>query len=141
MIQMQLHVHMDQDQFGALLVGVGYAKALSYTINKPLVGVNHIEGHIAANYITFKELEPEFLCLIISGGHTHLVKIEDYTKFEILGKTKDDAIGEAFDKVARVIGLTYPRRTKNRQTCKKWYKQYRTSKSAFRWIEFQLQWN
>lgn len=93
---------------GALLVGVGYAKALSYALNKPLVGTNHIEGHIAANYITFKELEPEFLCLIISGGHTHLVKIEDYTKFEILGKTRDDAIGEAFDKVARVMNLSYP---------------------------------
>ena len=73
-----------------------------------LFGVNHIEGHIAANYITFKELEPEFLCLVISGGHTHLVKIEDYTRFKILGKTKDDAIGEAFDKVARVMNLSYP---------------------------------
>ena len=93
---------------GALLVGTSYAKALSYALNKPLVGVNHIEGHIAANYITFKELEPEFLCLIISGGHTHLVKIEDYTKFKILGRTKDDAIGEAFDKVARVMDLPYP---------------------------------
>ena len=93
---------------GALLVGVAYAKALSYALNKPLVGVNHIEGHIAANYITFKELEPPFLCLIISGGHTHLVDIKDYTEFEILGKTRDDAIGEAFDKVARVVGLGYP---------------------------------
>ncbi len=78
-----------------------------------LYGVNHIEGHIAANYITFKELEPEFLCLVISGGHTHLVKISDYTKFEILGKTRDDAIGEAFDKVARVMNLSYPGRTKS----------------------------
>lgn len=93
---------------GALLVGVAYAKALSYALNKPLVGVNHIEGHIAANYITFKELEPPFLCLIVSGGHTHLVNIKDYTQFEILGKTRDDAIGEAFDKVARVVGLGYP---------------------------------
>ena len=93
---------------GALLVGVGYAKALSYALNKPLVGVNHIEGHIAANYITFKELEPPFLCLVISGGHTHLVYIEDYTKFKILGRTRDDAIGEAYDKVARVVGLEYP---------------------------------
>lgn len=93
---------------GALLVGVAYAKALSYALNKPLVGVNHIEGHIAANYITFKELEPPFLCLIVSGGHTHLVHIKDYTEFEILGKTRDDAIGEAFDKVARVVGLGYP---------------------------------
>ncbi len=73
-----------------------------------MFGVNHIEGHIAANYITFKELEPEFLCLVISGGHTHLVKIEDYTSFKILGRTKDDAIGEAFDKVARVMNLNYP---------------------------------
>ena len=83
-----------------------------------MFGVNHIEGHIAANYITFKELELEFLCLIISGGHTHLVKIEGYTKFEILGRTKDDAIGEAFDKVARVMNLSYPRRTKSRQISK-----------------------
>lgn len=93
---------------GALLVGVSYAKALSYSLNKPLVGVNHIMGHIAANYISYLELEPPFLCLIISGGHTHLVHIKDYTSFEILGKTRDDAIGEAFDKVARVIGLEYP---------------------------------
>ena len=93
---------------GALLVGVSYAKGLSYALNKPLTPTNHIEGHIAANYITHKELEPPFLCLIISGGHTHLVYIEDYNKFEIIGKTRDDAIGEAFDKVARVIGLGYP---------------------------------
>ncbi len=93
---------------GALLVGVSYAKALSYALNKPLVGTNHIEGHIAANYITNQKLEPPFLCLIISGGHTHLVHIKNYKEFEILGKTRDDAIGEAFDKVARVIGLGYP---------------------------------
>ena len=94
---------------GALLVGVSYAKALSYAINKPLVGVNHIEGHIAANYITNKDLKPPFLCTIVSGGHTHLVHIKDYKEFEILGKTRDDAIGEAFDKVARVIGLRLSR--------------------------------
>lgn len=93
---------------GALLVGVSYAKALSYATGKPLVGTNHIEGHIAANYITNTKLEPPFLCLIISGGHTHLVHIKDYKNFEILGRTRDDAIGEAFDKVARVIGLGYP---------------------------------
>ena len=93
---------------GALLVGVAYAKALSYALNKPLIATNHIEGHIAANYISFKELEPPFLCLIVSGGHTHLVHIKDYRKFEILGSTRDDAIGEAYDKVARVIGLEYP---------------------------------
>ena len=93
---------------GALLVGVSYAKGLAFTLNKPLVGVNHIEGHIAANYITFKNLQPPFLCLVISGGHTHLVHVKEYNKFEILGKTRDDAIGEAFDKVARVLGLGYP---------------------------------
>ena len=93
---------------GALLVGLSYAKALSFSLNKPLVGVNHIEGHIAANYITFEELKPPFLCMIISGGHTHLVHVKDYCSFEILGKTRDDAVGEAFDKVARVIGLGYP---------------------------------
>lgn len=93
---------------GALLVGVSYAKALSYALNKPLTGTNHIEGHIAANYITHKDLKPPFICLIISGGHTHLVHIKNYDEFEILGKTRDDAIGEAFDKVARVIGLGYP---------------------------------
>jgi len=93
---------------GALLVGVSYAKALSYAIGKPLVATNHIEGHIAANYISHPHLEPPFLCMIISGGHTHLVHMKDYQTFEILGKTRDDAIGEAFDKVARVIGLGYP---------------------------------
>ena len=93
---------------GALLVGVSYAKGLSYATGKPLVAANHIQGHIAANYICYKELKPPFLCLVISGGHTHLINIKDYTDFEILGKTRDDAIGEAFDKVARVIGLGYP---------------------------------
>ena len=93
---------------GALLVGVSYAKGLSYALNKTLIGTNHIEGHIAANYITHKNLKPPFICLIMSGGHTHLVHIKDYNDFEILGKTRDDAVGEAFDKVARVIGLGYP---------------------------------
>lgn len=93
---------------GALLVGVSYAKALSYSLQKPLIATNHIHGHIAANYITHAELEPPFLCLIISGGHTHLVYIKNYSEFEVLGKTRDDAVGEAFDKVARVIGLGYP---------------------------------
>ena len=93
---------------GALLVGLSYGKALSYAINKPLVGVNHIQGHIAANYITHKDLKPPFLCLLVSGGNTQIVYVKDYTSFELLGKTRDDAIGEAFDKVARVVGLGYP---------------------------------
>ena len=93
---------------GALLVGVSYAKALSFAYDKPVVGVNHIQGHIAANYITHKELEPPYLCLVVSGGHSHLVHVKDYTKFEVLGKTRDDAVGEAFDKVARVVGIGYP---------------------------------
>ena len=93
---------------GALLVGVSYAKGLSYVTGKPLIPVNHIEGHIAGNYLTHNDLKPPFLCLIISGGHTHLVKVTDYNDFEILGKTRDDAVGEAFDKVARVVGLGYP---------------------------------
>ena len=93
---------------GALLVGLSYAKALSFAIDKPLIGVNHIQGHIAANYITYKDLEPPFLCVMMSGGNTQLVYVKDYTEFEVLGKTRDDAIGEAFDKVARVVGLGYP---------------------------------
>ena len=93
---------------GALLVGVSYAKALAYTLKKPLIPVHHIEGHIYANYIEDKELLPPFISLVISGGHTHIVYVKDYGKFEILGKTRDDACGEAFDKVARTIGLKYP---------------------------------
>lgn len=93
---------------GALLVGVAEAKAISYAKKLPLVGVHHIEGHICANYIENKELEPPFLCLVVSGGHTHLVKVLDYGAYEVLGKTRDDAAGEAFDKVARAIGLGYP---------------------------------
>ena len=93
---------------GALLVGVAEAKAIAFAAKKPLVGVHHIEGHISANYIENKELEPPFLCEIISGGHTHLVIVKDYGEFEILGRTRDDAAGEAFDKVARAIGLGYP---------------------------------
>ena len=93
---------------GALLVGVAEAKAISFARNLPLIGVHHIEGHISANYIENKELEPPFLCLVVSGGHTHLVRVADYGKYEILGRTRDDAAGEAFDKVARAIGLGYP---------------------------------
>lgn len=93
---------------GALLVGLSYAKALAYTLEIPIVAVNHIEGHIAANYIAHQTLEPPFLCLIVSGGHTHLVKVNGYTEFEVIGRTRDDAAGEAFDKVSRTLGLGYP---------------------------------
>ena len=93
---------------GALLVGLSEAKALAFALDKPLIPVHHIEGHIAANYIQNKEWKPPFVCEVISGGHTHLVHIKDYDNFEILGHTRDDAAGEAYDKVARVLGLTYP---------------------------------
>lgn len=93
---------------GALLVGVAEAKAIAFATDKPLVGVHHIEGHIAANYIENKELKPPFVALVVSGGHTHLVKVVDYGRYEIIGRTRDDAAGEAFDKVARAIGLGYP---------------------------------
>ena len=93
---------------GALLVGVAHAKAMAFAAKKPLIGVHHIEGHIAANYIENPDLEPPFGCLVVSGGHTHLVNVKDYGKYEILGRTRDDAAGEAFDKVARAVGLGYP---------------------------------
>lgn len=103
---------------GALLVGVAEAKAIAYAAGKPLLGVHHIEGHINANYIENGELEPPFLCLVVSGGHTHLVKVTDYGKYEILGRTRDDAAGEAYDKVARAIGLGYPGGPKIEQVSK-----------------------
>ena len=93
---------------GALLVGVAYAKSLAYALNIPIVPTHHIEGHIAANYLTCDNLKPPFMALVVSGGHTHLIYVKDYTDFEIIGKTRDDAVGEAFDKVARVLGLPYP---------------------------------
>ena len=93
---------------GALLVGVAEAKAIAFAAKKPLVGVHHIEGHICANYLENPELKPPFGALVVSGGHTHLVRVLDYGKYEILGRTRDDAAGEAFDKVARAIGLGYP---------------------------------
>ncbi len=93
---------------GALLVGVNFAKSLALAINKPLIPVHHIKGHIAANYIAHSELEPPYLCLVASGGHSHIIKVNDYTKFETIGKTLDDAAGEAFDKAARSMGFPYP---------------------------------
>ena len=93
---------------GALLVGVSAAKAESFAPGVPFIGVNHIEWHISANFIENKELEPPFVCLVVSGGHTHLVVVKDYGEYEIIGRTRDDAAGEAFDKVARAIGLGYP---------------------------------
>lgn len=93
---------------GALLVGMQYAKSLAYAIGRPLIGVNHIEGHISANFIEHKELEPPFVCLVVSGGHSFIVYMKDFGEFEIIGQTRDDAAGEAYDKVARAIGLGYP---------------------------------
>ncbi len=93
---------------GALLTGVSAAKAIAAARGLPLIGVNHIHGHIAANYIAHETLEPPFVCLVASGGHSHIVYVKDYTDFEILGRTRDDAAGEAFDKIARVLGLGYP---------------------------------
>ena len=93
---------------GALLTGVSCMKGLSYAAGKPLIPVNHIEGHVSANYLTYPELEPPFVCLVVSGGHSHLVEVRDYGEYRLLGQTMDDAAGEAFDKAARVLGLPYP---------------------------------
>ena len=93
---------------GALLVGVSFAKGLAMATGKPLIPVHHIAGHMAANYITHQELKPPYLCLIVSGGHSHIVEVEDYTKYKVIGRTRDDAAGECFDKVARVLGFPYP---------------------------------
>lgn len=104
----QISVTYGPGLVGALLVGLSYAKALAYALEIPMVAVNHIEGHIAANYIAHPDLEPPFICLIVSGGHTHLVRVKGYTDFEVIGRTRDDAAGEAFDKVSRTLGLGYP---------------------------------
>lgn len=104
---------------GALLVGVAEAKAIAFAGEKPLVGVHHIEGHVSANFLENPDLEPPFVCLIVSGGHTHLVIVKDYGEFEIIGRTRDDAAGEAFDKVARRGGPRLPGRTKGGQDCKR----------------------
>ena len=123
---------------GALLVGVSTAKAMAYALKKPLVGVHHIEGHIAANYITHKELTPPYLCLVVSGGHSHLVHVKDYTEFEILGKTRDDAVGEAFDKVARTIGLGYPGGPKIDKLAKEGKPLYALPRTFFENLDFSF---
>ena len=93
---------------GALLVGVNYAKGLAYALNKPLLAINHIKGHIASNYISHQNLKPPFVCLLVSGGHTAILDVKSFVEFELIGSTVDDAVGEAFDKVARILGLSYP---------------------------------
>lgn len=93
---------------GALLVGVSAAKALALSLDKPLIGVHHIEGHIAANYLEYRKLEPPFICLVVSGGHSHIISVESYIDYKVIGRTRDDAAGEAFDKIARTLGLGYP---------------------------------
>ena len=116
---------------GALLVGLSTAKAMAFSANKPFLGVHHIEGHIAANYITHKDLEPPYICLVVSGGHSNLVYVKDYTEFEILGRTRDDAVGEAFDKVSRVIGLEYPGGPKIDKLAKEGNLTYKLPKTFF----------
>ncbi len=123
---------------GALLVGLSYGKALSYALNKPLIGTNHIEGHIAANYITHKDLEPPFLCVMMSGGNTQIIHIKDYNKFEVLGKTRDDAVGEAFDKIARVVGLGYPGGPKIDELAKKGEANITLPKTHFDNLDFSF---
>ena len=123
---------------GALLVGLSYGKALSFATGKPLVGVNHIEGHIAANYITYQELKPPFICMMMSGGNTQIIYVEDYTKFKLIGKTRDDAIGEAFDKVARVVGLGYPGGPKVDKLAKEGVPEYDLPKTHFDNLDFSF---
>lgn len=123
---------------GALLVGVSTAKAMAYALKKPFLGVHHIEGHIAANYITHKDLKPPYLCLVVSGGHSHLVYVKDYTEFEILGKTRDDAVGEAFDKVSRTIGLEYPGGPKIDKLAKEGTPNYALPKTFFDNLDFSF---
>ncbi|MDD2376222.1 MAG: tRNA (adenosine(37)-N6)-threonylcarbamoyltransferase complex transferase subunit TsaD [Clostridia bacterium] len=123
---------------GALLVGVSYAKSLAYALNIPIVPVHHIEGHIAANYISHPDLKPPFLALVVSGGHSHLIYVKDYTKLEIIAKTRDDAVGEAFDKVARTLGLSYPGGPEVSELAKKGVDTYKLPKSKFENYDFSF---
>lgn len=123
---------------GALLVGMSTAKSIAYALNKPFLGVHHIEGHIAANYITHRDLKPPYLCLVVSGGHSHLVHVKDYTEFEILGKTRDDAVGEAFDKVSRTIGLGYPGGPKIDKLAKEGTPRYALPRTHFDNLDFSF---
>lgn len=123
---------------GALLVGVAYAKALAFSLNIPLVPVHHIEGHIAANYITTPDLKPPYMALVVSGGHSHIVYVEDYCKFEIIAKTRDDAVGEAFDKVARVLGFGYPGGPKVSKKAMEGNPTYKLPKTKFDNLDFSF---
>lgn len=123
---------------GALLVGVSYAKSLAYALNIPIVPVHHIEGHIAANYISHPDLKPPFLALVVSGGHSHLIYVTDYTKLEIIAKTRDDAVGEAFDKVARTLGLSYPGGPEVSKLAEQGKDTYKLPKSKFENYDFSF---
>jgi len=123
---------------GALLVGVSYAKSLAYSLNIPIVPVHHIEGHIAANYISHPDLKPPFLALVVSGGHSHLIYVKEYTKLEIIAKTRDDAAGEAFDKVARTLGLPYPGGPEVSKLAEQGNDTYKLPKSKFENYDFSF---
>lgn len=123
---------------GALLVGVSFAKSLAYALNVPLIPVHHIQGHIAANYLTYPDLKPPFISLVVSGGHSHIIKVSDYTKFKILAKTRDDAVGEAFDKVARVLGLGYPGGPKVSKLAKTGQATYKLPTTKFDNLDFSF---
>lgn len=123
---------------GALLVGVSFAKSLAYALNVPLIPVHHIQGHIAANYLSNPELKPPFISLVVSGGHSHIIEVKNYTKFKILAKTRDDAVGEAFDKVARVLGLGYPGGPKVSKLAKSGQDTYKLPTTKFDNLDFSF---
>ena len=123
---------------GALLVGVSYAKSLAYALDIPLIPVHHIQGHIAANYLSHQDLKPPFISLVVSGGHSHIIEVKDYTKFKILAKTRDDAVGEAFDKVARVLNLGYPGGPKVSKLAKSGQATYKLPTTKFDNLDFSF---